>query len=80
MKREFSALFPDRKFTTKIHDPRLPYRFTDWKYTRGELYCFDRLRPCLLMAHGGRMIVIETFDPGCAPRPPPTIPIGIDSL
>ncbi len=29
---------------------------------------------------GGRMIVIETFDPGCAPRAPPTFRLGIDSL
>jgi len=26
---------------------------------------------------GGRMIIIETFDPGCQPRPIP--PIGLDS-
>jgi hypothetical protein len=28
---------------------------------------------------GGRMIVIETFEPGCQPRTRPTAPIGIDS-
>lgn len=28
---------------------------------------------------GGRMIIIETFEPGCAPRHDPTQPIRIDS-
>jgi hypothetical protein len=28
---------------------------------------------------GGRMIVIETFEPGGQPRTRPTAPIGIDS-
>ncbi len=27
---------------------------------------------------GGRMVIIETFDPGCPPRAPPTHPRGID--
>jgi hypothetical protein len=28
---------------------------------------------------GGRMIIIETFERGCAPRHRPTVPIGIDT-
>jgi hypothetical protein len=28
---------------------------------------------------GGRMIIIETFEPGCQPRLWPTPPIGLDS-
>ncbi len=28
---------------------------------------------------GGRMIIIETFEPGCPPRAPPTPPVRIDS-
>jgi hypothetical protein len=29
---------------------------------------------------GGRMVIIEIFDPGRAPRAPPTFPLGIDSI
>jgi hypothetical protein len=28
---------------------------------------------------GGRMIIIETFEPGCSPRTHPTVPVTIDT-
>ena len=39
MNVEFAAVHPGREFTTKkIRDPRLPWRFTNHKAKRGELY------------------------------------------
>lgn len=40
MRREFHAIYPDRKFRTKkVRDPRLPWRFTDHRCKRGEIRC-----------------------------------------
>lgn len=38
MKREFYEVYPTRNFRMKVRDPNLPYRFTDAKVRRGELY------------------------------------------
>ncbi|MFQ6016778.1 MAG: glycosyltransferase family 9 protein [Kiloniellaceae bacterium] len=38
MARDFAAVFPGRRLTTKVKDPRLPWRYTSWRCTPGELY------------------------------------------
>ena len=38
MRREFARVYPGRPFTTKTTDARLPWRFTDWRVERGEIY------------------------------------------
>ncbi len=38
MRAEYELICPGRPFTTKKKDPRLPYRFTDHRCTRGELH------------------------------------------
>lgn len=38
MRADFEAVHPGRPFTTKVRDARLPYRFTDARVRRGELY------------------------------------------
>ncbi len=38
MRREFARVYPGRPFTTKVSDARLPWRFTDWRAERGEIY------------------------------------------
>ncbi len=45
MAQAFKAVFPDRPFTTKVRDHRLPWRYTDWRASAGELYCVERLSP-----------------------------------
>ena len=45
MADQFHAVFPDRDFTTKVRDPRLPWLYTDWRATPGELPCVERLDP-----------------------------------
>ena len=45
MAETFEQVFPGRPFTTKVRDHRLPWRFTDWRATPGEFYCFERLEP-----------------------------------
>ena len=45
MRAQFETVFPGVPFTTKIRDHRLPWRYTDWRATPGELYCFERLSP-----------------------------------
>lgn len=42
MRSDFAKVFPGKNFTTKgIRDERLPWRFTDAKVKRGELYLGD---------------------------------------
>jgi hypothetical protein len=38
-----------------------------------------RVLPCPCPRCGGRMIIIETFEPGCSPRTHPTVPVTIDT-
>lgn len=38
MRRDFASVFPGRPFTTKVRDARLPWRYTNWRSTPGELY------------------------------------------
>ena len=45
MKKQFKAVFPDRPFTTKVRDKRLPWLYTKWRATPGELQCIERLKP-----------------------------------
>ncbi len=45
MEAEFEARHPGRRFTAKLRDPRLPWRYTDWRATPGELYNVARLEP-----------------------------------
>ncbi|MFQ5774196.1 MAG: glycosyltransferase family 9 protein [Kiloniellaceae bacterium] len=45
MRREFESVFPGRPFTTKVRDPRLPWRFTDWRAEPGELPGIDKIEP-----------------------------------
>ena len=52
MAREFAAVFPGRPFTTKLRDPRLPWRYTSWRAHPGELFQVPRREP-------GRYVVIE---------------------
>jgi hypothetical protein len=52
MRAEFGALFPARPFTTKVCDPRLPWRYTAWRASPGELPSVPRRAP-------GRYVVIE---------------------
>lgn len=37
MAREFALIFPGQKFTTKVKDKRLPWRYTTWRATRADL-------------------------------------------
>ena len=52
MGAEFGALFPGRLFTTKLCDPRLPWRYTAWRASPGELFQVPRREP-------GNYVVIE---------------------
>lgn len=52
MRAEFAALFPGRPFTTKRRDPRLPWRYSAWRATPGELYGLPQRAP-------GRYVVVE---------------------
>lgn len=45
MRADFEVVYPGRPFRMKVRDPRLPYRFTAHRVTRGELQCFERLTP-----------------------------------
>ena len=45
MRRDFAAVFPGRPFTTKMRDPRLPWRYTRWRCTPGELPLVERGAP-----------------------------------
>ena len=45
MRAQFDSLFPGVPFTTKLRDHRLPWRYTDWRATPGELYCVESLSP-----------------------------------
>ena len=52
MAREFAAVFPGRRFSTKLRDPRLPWRYTAWRASPGELFEVPRREP-------GAYVVIE---------------------
>ena len=52
MEAEFAAVFPGRPFTTKVCDPRLPWRYTAWRASPGELPSVPRREP-------GHYVVIE---------------------
>ncbi len=52
MGAEFAAVFPGRPFTTKLCDPRLPWRYTAWRASPGELFQVPRREP-------GNYVVIE---------------------
>ena len=52
MKREFAAVFPGDPWNPKKRTAQLPWRFTDWRVSRGELYCVQRKKP-------GDYIVVE---------------------
>ena len=52
MRNEFAALFPGRPFTTKFCDPRLPWRYTAWRASPGELFHVSRREP-------GDYVVVE---------------------
>ncbi len=52
MRGDFAALFPGRSFTTKICDRRLPWRYTAWRATPGELPSVPRREP-------GNYVVLE---------------------
>ena len=45
MRRDFAAAFPNRPFTTKLRDPRLPWRYTDWRCAPGELPAVHVIEP-----------------------------------
>ncbi len=45
MGAKFAKVFPGRPFSTKVRDARLPWRYTDWRATPGDLQCFERLSP-----------------------------------
>ena len=57
METEFEALFPGRPFTTKVLDHRLPWRFTPWRATLGELDSLPGVRERKIDA--GTYIVVE---------------------
>ncbi len=52
MRAEFAAVFPGRPFTSKLCDPRLPWRYTAWRVSPGELPSVPRREP-------GHYVVIE---------------------
>ena len=52
MRSDFAALFPGCPFTTKLCDRRLPWRYTGWRATPGELFKITRPEP-------GNYVVIE---------------------
>ena len=52
MRDEFAAVFPGRAFTTKLCDPRLPWRYTAWRASPGELPSVPRREP-------GDYVVVE---------------------
>ena len=62
MRRDWQAAFPERPFTTKIRDPRLPWRFTTWRAEPGELPALRRAPP------GGYIVVAPTLKPGASPN------------
>lgn len=45
MRLNFEKLFGGRPFKPKVRHPRLPWRFTNHRCTRGELYCIEHLAP-----------------------------------
>ncbi len=51
MRDEFAAAFPGQRFTTKLCDPRLPWRYTAWRATPGELFHLPHRAP------GGYVII-----------------------
>ena len=62
MGRDFAAVFPGRPFTTGSRDPRLPWRFTDWRAAPGELPCVPRRAP------GCYLVVEPHIKPGASPN------------
>lgn len=44
MRTEFEHVFPGRPFTTKLRHARLPWRYTGWRATPGELPCVRSTR------------------------------------
>lgn len=45
MRRDFAVVCPGRPFTTKVRHPRLPWRYTDWRCTAGDLPRIERIEP-----------------------------------
>ncbi len=52
MARDFDAIYPGRPFTTKVRDVRLPWRYTKWRCSPGEL-------PCIKRMPSSRYVVVE---------------------
>ncbi len=45
MAKQFDRVFPGQKFTTKIRHPELPWRYTNWRASPGELPWVELMEP-----------------------------------
>ncbi len=45
MRSVFEQVFPGKPFTTKVRDKRVPWLYTDWRATPGDLKCIKRVKP-----------------------------------
>lgn len=61
MRRDWRRLYPDRPFTTRVRDSRLPWRFTAWQAEPGELFVAGG-RP------NGLVVVEPHIKPGASPN------------